>query len=200
MINNTAIVIGESLEFSSIKSIHKQFGVNLFGMIKRTQTFLPLLRKVIEIINISFTNGWFVVPFLGTYCATKFALEAITASLRMELKRWNIPVSIIDPNLIKTKGWDKAIKETKTSFKSLSNEAKLLYENDINNVIENAIKSIEKAKPPLLIAKELYRALNAKKPKPRYLPGFDAKISNIFNKILPNRMLYNLLIKEMGIK
>ncbi len=201
LINNAAIAIGGSLEFMSITDIRKQFEINLFGQIAMIQTFLPLLRKGSgRIINISSTNGWVSFPFMGAYCATKYALEAISDALRLELEKWKIPVSVINPNKIISPIWEKSISITNSLFEKLPPEAKSYYDTILSGVIKTIRKTAYTALTPDIIVKAVFHALTAKKPKIRYLPSFETKILFLVSKILPKKMLNTIIKKEMGIR
>ena len=72
--------------------------VNLFGAIRVTKAFLPLIRHSRgRIVNVSSELGRFVLPLMGPYCATKFALEAFTEALRLEMKRFGVKVCSVQP-------------------------------------------------------------------------------------------------------
>ena len=176
LINNAAIAIGGPVEISAMEIIKKQFEVNLFGQIKVIQKFLPLLRMGRgRVINISSTNGFLSFTFMGIYCSTKFAFEAISDALRIELRPWNIPVSVINPDKIKSNIWQKSIKISNEYFNALNEKSKALYENSFNRFIETVKKIEQSALPPEIIGKAVLKALNSVKPKFRYLPGKDTK-------------------------
>src|SRR5436190_20383212 len=110
LVNNAGIAVACPLEFLPISLLSQQLEVNVTGQIDVTQVFLPLLRAGNgRIVNMGSISGRMAYPLLGPYCASKFALEALTASLRMELRPWHIPVSIIEPGAIATPIWSKAL-------------------------------------------------------------------------------------------
>ena len=93
LVNNAGMAVSGPLEFLSVDALRHQMEVNVVGQVAVTQTFLPLLRQGNgRVINIGSISGKIAYPFLGPYSASKYALEAITDSLRMELRPWNIPV------------------------------------------------------------------------------------------------------------
>ena len=97
LFNNAGIPLGGALEALDLDDFRSQMEVNLIGAIAMTQAFLPLLRKGNgRIINMSSISGLIALPFVGPYAATKFALEAISDSLRVELKPWGISVSLVE--------------------------------------------------------------------------------------------------------
>ena len=99
LVNNAGVMYVGITEAYSLKQVQEQFDTNFFGAVRTTKAFLPLIKKSSDglIINISSLAGRLVFPYFGIYCASKFALEAYTESLRYELKPLNLDVSIIEP-------------------------------------------------------------------------------------------------------
>ena len=103
LINNAGIVVGGMLEFLPLDALRRQLEVNVVGQIAVTQAFLSSLRKARgRIVNISSVSGLISSPFTGAYSASKFALEALTDSLRMELRPWKMHVALVEPGFIQT--------------------------------------------------------------------------------------------------
>ena len=128
LVNNAGIVIGSPLEVIPLSQLRKQLEVNVIGQIAVTQAFLPLLRRGRgRIVNMGSIAGRGTIPLLGPYSASKFALEALTDALRMELQPWGIQVSIIEPGAIATPIWEKSAKAAGDLEASASEEAKALY-------------------------------------------------------------------------
>ena len=104
LINNSGYGLGGSVENVSIAQAKSQFEVNVFALVRLTQLVLPYMEKSSSsrIINISSMAGRFSSPFLGWYHASKYAVEALTDSLRLELSSLKIKAVLIEPGLIKT--------------------------------------------------------------------------------------------------
>ena len=101
LVNNAGIAVPGPIETVPLAEARKQFEVNVLGQIAVTQAFLPLLRQGRgRIVNIGSIAGLTATPFLGLYGASKFALEALTDALRVEVRPWGINVSIIEPGAI----------------------------------------------------------------------------------------------------
>ena len=97
LVNNAGVVIAGPLEFLPLDQICKQFEVNVIGQITVTQAFLPLVRQGHgRLVNIGSLAGRVAMPFIGAYSASKFAMEALTDALRVELRPWKIRVSLIE--------------------------------------------------------------------------------------------------------
>ena len=93
------------------EDLRAQFEVNLFGVHTVTRTFFPLLHKSQgRIVMISSDSGFFATPFVGPYCASKFALEGYSDFLRREVTQHGVRVILIEPGRIATPIWDKAEK------------------------------------------------------------------------------------------
>ena len=91
LVNNAGIAVAGPLEAVPIEALRQQFEVNVIGQVAVTQVFLPLLRKARgRVVNISSINGGLSLPYMGAYSASKFAMEAVTDALRVELRTWGI--------------------------------------------------------------------------------------------------------------
>ena len=194
LVNNAAIAIGGPVETSSMEIIREQFEVNLFGQIRVIQKFLPLLRTGRgRIINISSTNGFLSFPYMGIYCATKFAFEALSDSLRIELSPWNIPVSVINPDKIKSRIWEKSIKISTGYFDALDEKSKGMYNDSFYRFVETVRKNEKSALAPEIVVKSVIKALKSKNPRFNYLPGFENKLMYIISGILPKKLMQMLI-------
>ncbi|MEX0791398.1 MAG: SDR family NAD(P)-dependent oxidoreductase, partial [Actinomycetota bacterium] len=91
LVNNAGITVPGPLEFLPAEDLRRQFEVNVIGPIAVTQAFMPLLRAGKgRIVNVGSIGGRVSTPFLGAYSASKFAIEAISDALRVELRPWGI--------------------------------------------------------------------------------------------------------------
>lgn len=193
LVNNAGINAGGILEFLAIAEIRNLFEVNLIGHIAVTQAFLSLIRKGRgRIINMGSIAGIMAQPYLAPYSASKAALKAITDSLRLELKPWGIPVSIIEPGIVYTPMWDKAETEASDKVKDFPREAFDLYGDTIEGVVKilKNKKRIKMVAVPLdKVAGTVARVLTAKKPKAHYVVGWDARLAAFMVWALPHRVL-----------
>ena len=194
LVNNAGIVIGSPLEVIPLSQLRKQLEVNVIGQIAVTQAFLPLLRRGRgRIVNMGSIAGRGTIPFLGAYSASKFALEALTDALRMELQPWGIQVSIIEPGAIATPLWEKSAKEARDIEASVSEEAKALYGEAVVRIREAIAQAAKRAIAPEAVVRAVHHALTAARPHTRYLVGSDAKLRAWMVKWLPDRMQDSLL-------
>ena len=133
------------------------------------------------------------IPLLGPYSASKFALEALTDALRMELQPWGIHVSIIEPGAIATPIWEKSEKAAGHLEASASKEAKALYGEAVIRIREAIVQASKRAIPPAAVVHAVHHALTAHHPHTRYLVGTDAKARAWMVKWLPDRVQDRLL-------
>src|SRR3954454_20018187 len=128
IVNNAGIGIGGPLEGLELDDFRRTLEVNTTGQLAVTKAFLPLLRKSKgRIVNMSSIVGRVAQPFAGPYIASKFALEAVTDVLRIELLEWNIDVIAIEPGTIATPIWEKSSEEAEKVLERLSPELRDLY-------------------------------------------------------------------------
>ena len=194
LINNAGVAVGSPLEVIPIDHLRRQFEVNVFGLIAVTQAFLPLLRKGHgRIVNMGSIAGRATIPLMGPYSASKFALEALTNALRLELQQWSIQVSIIEPGAIATPIWEKSIKAAKDLEARDNSPFTVGYAELIMRIKETVEKAAERAIPPDAVVQAVVHALTSPRPRTRYLVGIDAKIRAWMVKWLPDRLYDRLL-------
>lgn len=104
LVNNAGFAIRGVIEELPVENMMREFDVNVFGIVRMVQGVAPVMRnqKSGKIINIGSISGKFSQPVNGAYCASKFAVEALTESMRIELSGWNIQVAVIEPGPIDT--------------------------------------------------------------------------------------------------
>jgi NAD(P)-dependent dehydrogenase (short-subunit alcohol dehydrogenase family) len=128
LVNNAGIAVAAPIEFLPVESFRQQLEVNLIGQLAVTQAFLPALRRAGgRVVNVSSIGGRVALPFVGPYAGSKFALEALSDSLRRELRPWGIEVSVIEPGSIATPMWDKGVDESQQIVDGLPPEGRELY-------------------------------------------------------------------------
>jgi NAD(P)-dependent dehydrogenase (short-subunit alcohol dehydrogenase family) len=166
LVNNAGIAVAGPLEFIPVDEFRHQLDVNVVGQVAVTQAFLPALRRARgRIVNMGSIGGRVALPLLAPYAASKFALEAITDSLRRELRPWGIQVSIIEPAAIATPIWDKSREANEELAKHAPPEAEQLYGRLIDRVRTETAKLGETGLPAIEVAKAVEHALTAEKPK-----------------------------------
>lgn len=192
LVLNAGIAIASPLEFLPPEELQRQLDVNVVGQLRVLQAFLPALRRRSgRVVLMGSIGGRSSLPFLGAYAMSKFALEAMTDALRVELAPFDMHVSIVEPGTIATAIWTKPQRTTE----ELPPEAQEYYGERIEKFRALAAKrSSTAAVPASEVAKVVEHALTASPPKTRYLVGPDAKRRARLQK-LPDRWRDRLLTK-----
>lgn len=190
LVNNAGVVVSGPLEFVPLEKLRHQFEVNVTGQVAVTQAFLPLLRQARgRIVNIGSIGGRSVLPFAGAYCASKYALEALTDALRMELKAAGIEVVIIEPGGIATPIWEKG------ADAEVPEGAAEAYGPALD-VMRGAVRRMAtEGMPPEAVARVVHNALTVRRPKTRYLVGRMAYVRLLLQK-LPDRLRDAILLRR----
>jgi NAD(P)-dependent dehydrogenase (short-subunit alcohol dehydrogenase family) len=173
LVENAGIAIASPLEFLPPDELTRQLDVNVVGQLRVLQAFLPALRlRAGRIVIVGSVAGKSALPFLGAYAMSKFALEAMADSLRVELGPFGMHVSIVEPGTIATAIWTKR----QQTAESLPERALELYGDRLARFRQlAATRSAGHAVPPAAVAQAIEHALTAPKPRTRYVVGPDAK-------------------------
>lgn len=197
LINNAGMAVAAPLEFVPIDEFRYQIEVNLIGQVAVTQAFLPCLRAAKgRIINITSIGGRIAGRLLGAYHASKFAMEALTDTMRQELSPWGLQVVAIEPGEIATPIWITGTSYADRVMEKMPPQVTPMYGSDIEALRASAPSKAANGLPPEKVAAVIYRALTAARPKTRYLVGTDAQIGDKVFRLLPDR-LRDYMIRRM---
>lgn len=195
LINNSGINVPGPIELLSVEEIAYNFEVNVFGVLRVTKAFLPLLgaqnnhpSSPGRILNISSTAGKLAAPYMAPYAGAKHALEGISHAMRLEFMRYGITVIIIGPGAIQTPIWDKA---------SLQRFEGTSYYDSLAKFYGKALAAGKEGMPLEECSRQIGDIFETEKPKIRY-----AIVQNKFFKwtlptLLPQRALDNFFKKLM---
>lgn len=171
LVNNAGFGSYGAIEEVSLTDAKYQMEVNLFGLARITQLVLP---KMIDngcgkIVNISSIGGKIASAFGGWYHASKFALEALSDSLRNEVRPFGVDVIVIEPGGVKTE-WGGIAAENLLKISGQGRYKKMA------EGFAAMLKSVDESSgvEPELIADLIYEAITAEKPETRYVGGFMA--------------------------
>ena len=182
LVNNAGFgVLGPTSEISDAET-RRQFDTNVFGLLNVTRAFLPRMRerRSGRIINVSSVGGRMTLPYFGTYNATKYAVESLSDALRYELHAFGIDVALIEPGVIRTNF-------EATAVAGLSSFAGTPYGIATAKYEELSKRADKFASNPIVIAKAITRAVQARRPAARYVaPRSNAAIFWLA-AILPTR-------------
>lgn len=199
LVNNAGIAVSGPIEFIPVEELRRQLEVNVVGQIAVTKAFLPMLRKGRgRVVNIGSIGGRVALPLLGPYAASKFAMEALTDSLRREVKQHGVGVSIVEPGAIATPIWEKSSAAADSLMSEWPAEAEALYGKLIAAVRAEAERIPERGLPPRAVAEAVEHALTARRPKTRYLVGRDAKGRALIARFLPDRVFDRLIARALA--
>jgi NAD(P)-dependent dehydrogenase (short-subunit alcohol dehydrogenase family) len=199
LVNNAGIGVGGPVEGLDLEALRRQFEVNVFGQVRVSQAFLPLLRSGNgRIVNMSSIAGKVAQPFMAPYCGSKHALEAFTDSMREELKPWGIHVAAVEPGVIKTPIWDKARSQAGEARGEMSPRLEQLYGKATERLQDILEKLPERGIPADRVADAVEHAMTAPRPRTRYPVGTDAKIGIRLRRVLGDRAFYSVMAKLTG--
>ena len=198
LVNNAGIVVPGPIELLPLSDLRRQLEINVVGQVAVTQAFLPLIRAARgRIVNMGSIAGRMATPFTGAYSASKFALEALTDALRLELQPWGISVSIIEPGAVATPIWEKAAKNAEAMLGTVPTETFVLYAEAIEALKKAAAHAAKNAVDPVDVVRAVEHALTASRPRTRYVVGREAKIRAAMALFVPDRVRDNLVAKAM---
>jgi len=199
LVNNAGIGWSAPLEYQPYDHFRKVIEVNLLGHVLMTKTFLPLLRKAKSgrIINIASLAGLLGAPRMSAYCASKFALEGFSDSLRRELRHLDIAVSVIEPAFAKTaiitNGLDYYTQNSLAVTPELQETYAILFPKDNATFMK---KIYDNAMDPSVVVDSIVDAYTSPYPRTRYLVGILANVAAVAHWFLPNYAVDWLVEKQ----
>jgi NAD(P)-dependent dehydrogenase (short-subunit alcohol dehydrogenase family) len=177
LVNNAGYALRGALEEVSVDEVQQMFDANVFGVLRMIQAVVPHMRKqgAGRIINVSSIAGKVATPVNGTYSATKFALEALSDALRLELKPFGIQVVAVEPGAIKTHFGETAQSHARDILANSVSPYRPLYQK-----VDQFEDSMRRHEPgPEVVSQVIQQALETPRPKARYLAGvtFSGKLA-----------------------
>jgi short-subunit dehydrogenase len=192
LVSSAGYVEPGAIEDITMHDIRNQFETNLFGLVGLIKKILPFMLENNEgrIVNISSVSGLISLPLIGVYSATKYALEAVTDALRMELWNTNIKVITINPGLVDTNinsvsrpKLDNLVEKKSSRFSEIYR--KYLYD-------------VPRGLPSDSVANVILRAISSQKPKCRYIVGSTTvRIGVRMKKFVPDRIFVSQVAKRI---
>lgn len=192
LINNAGFGSEGAIEDLPIQDARYQLEVNVFGPMRLTQLVLPTMRQHQsgKIINISSVGGKIALPLGGWYHASKFALEALSDAMRLEVNPFGIDVIVIEPGGIKSE-WGGI---------AMDNLVRVSGSSAYQELVKGTHKSYQRTQTnnsdPMVIARLIKRAIEANQPKTRYAGGSMAKLLLFFRSTLPDKLLDRLILSQ----
>ena len=199
LINNAGRGLPAAVELSSLDDVRSLLEVNTIAPLRLIQACLPLLRQAKgRIINVSSMNGTMALPMVGAYSASKFALEALSDTLRVELRPWQVSVSIIRPGQVRTSIFHKAREALKHHRDQIPTELKPGYDIMYSRAAEFNERGADSNTSPEKVATAILKAVTAKWPRTHYHVGLDAFGMRLMNALVPQRLIDRILARVIG--
>lgn len=206
IVNNAGISVPGPVEYVSRDDWRRQFEVNVFGQAAVTQALLPLVRRHVaarghgagRIVFIGSIAGRIAMPITGPYSASKHAIAAIAAALRMELREQGIHVCLIEPGAIQSEIWRKGLEFAAT----IPPDAPLreFYGRQIDAAVRGAQDAAAGAIGADRVARLVWRCLSSPRPPRRKTVGRDALLAAVLKRILPEQWFDNILLMTLKIR
>jgi len=197
LINNAGMHTGGPIETSPIENIKLQMDTNFLGTVNLTREVLPVMRKQGggTIINFSSIGGLMGLPFQPYYSAAKFAIEGFSEALRMEVRRFNIKIILINPGDFHTNN-----SANRRNFLAPTDASDPYHEQYLKTlaIIE---KDEGNGWEPQVLAKKIVKIVHCKNPRQRYIiASFEQKLAVALKYILPGKLFRMILEDHYKIK
>lgn len=196
VVNNAGFGYGGSVEDTSLEEAKATFETNVFGVLRVCRAVLPTMRAQGRgyIVNISSIGGLMGLPYQGLYSASKFALEGLTESLRMEILPFGIHAVLLEPGDICT----PFTANRRSVQGAVSNPA---YREQYATTLAKIEADEQGGASPDVVARALLRLLRHRRPKLRYVVGpVYEQLAVVARRVLPDRLFQWLLMQNYGIK
>ena len=183
LVNNAGIAGAGPLELLPLEEFRHVLEVNLIGALAVTQAFLPLLKAARgRIVNVSSVAGRGALPFMGPYAASKFALEAMSDSLRRELLPFGVAVIVIEPGSVQSRVWEKVEAMDLRRYRDTP------YAAVLERFRDAALRGAKQAPPADIVARAVANVLTARRPPVRMLVSAHPIIDRLVLRI-PDRWM-----------
>ena len=196
LFNNGAFGLPGAVEDLSRENLTYQFETNVFGWLELTNLVVPVMREqgYGRIIQNSSVLGFVAMPFRGAYNASKFAIEGLSDTVRLELKNTNVFVSLIEPGPIESRFRANAVKELEQHI-DMKNSVHYEKYQAVLKRLNKPGPAAPFTLPPEAVLKRVIHALEANRPKPRYYVTFPTYLFAFLKRILSHRQLDHILAK-----
>jgi NAD(P)-dependent dehydrogenase (short-subunit alcohol dehydrogenase family) len=199
VVNNAGIVVDGPVETLAPDQLRDVFEVNVIGAVAVTQAVLGRLRVGQgRVVFISSLSGRVATPWTGAYSASKAALESIADALRIELRAWRIPVSLIEPSATDTDMWASAAEMVDDTARQMSESHRDLYSEHLAGIRRGLGFIQQHTVPADRVVAAVEHAVASRRPKIRYPIGVESRVMLASSAITPTRVQDAVLAKAMG--
>ena len=192
LVNNAGFgVLGPTSEISDAE-MRRQYETNVFGLMNVTRAFLPKMieRGAGRVINVSSVGGRITLPYFGVYNSTKYAVESLSDAMRYELRPLGIDVALIEPGVIRTNF-------EATAVSNLNQYSNTRFKVAVEKYEQMSKMADKFASNPIVIAKAIARAVNARRPAARYVAPFTTNFVIAFARVVPTRV-WDWAMRKVG--
>ena len=199
IVNNAGIAIPGAVEDLSRNDLRAQFEVNVFGLQELTNKLVPIFRDQGwgRIVNISSIYGILTAPMVGGYCASKYALEALSNAQRMELSNSGVTLSLVEPGPILSSFRGNAYESLRKKI-SVGDHFYSEYKKTLDRKSGKSQRNTLFTLGPEHVAKKVVHALTSEHPKRRYLITYPAYTGYVMARILPGFAIDYIMKKSVN--
>lgn len=193
LVNNAGYAQVGPIEEIPLDELYRQFDTNVFGLVRMCQLVLPGMRarRNGRIVNLGSAAGMVTPPASGAYSMTKYALEALSDALRLEVRGFGIRVVLIEPGAVRTGFME-------TSWATLPSEAGpyARFTRNVDAMAQRAHRpGVRGVLAPEDVAKIVVKAATAGRPKTRYRIGSQARIAPLVRRAVPDRVWDSMMLR-----
>ncbi len=198
LVNNAGVAVNAPLETYPLSDWRRLFEVNLFGHVAMMQALLPaLMENRGTIVNISSVGGKVAMATYGPYAGTKFALEAVSDSLRRELEPLGVKVVVIEPGAVNTRMLGQVYRRGEQIIQTMTEEQRGRYAALMHAVVAQAQAATAGGASPEDAGHVIANAIASKRPRTRYTIGRSTAIIVRLIRLLSDRMLDRMLASNL---
>ncbi len=196
LINNAAYGQPGAVEDLRREVLRTQLETNLFGLAELTTAVIPLMRKQGHgrIIVIGSLLGYVAMPYRGAYNISKYALEGLSDTLRLELHGSGISVSLVEPGPTRSKFRVNAYAAYKKNIHPLQSAHRERYAG-LERRLTKSGPAAPFTSPPEAVLHKVMHALESSRPRSRYYVGFPSHLFALLKRLLPQQLLDRLLLR-----
>lgn len=197
LVNNAGVAQFGAVEDLTREALRRQFEVNTLGTQDLTNRLIPCFQKQKcgRIVNVSSVYGRVTAPMVGAYCASKYAMEALSDAMRIELRDLGIAVSLIEPGPIMSAFREKSANHSLDTMQVHESRFGRRYQRRLQKA-ERGQENTFFTKPPEAVAERIFHALTSPRPKSRYCVTLPAYLGAFMRRFASDGLIDAMLAKS----